>query len=96
MEIERGWPRLRESAADLWTSGEMWLDTLLPNIRAVAALLGDPAAAPAYEAAFLQRLQRVAAPLARSRGAALYASVYGDRLFGARWGQLSRLLIYGG
>ncbi|HEY2901786.1 MAG TPA: ABC transporter substrate-binding protein [Polyangia bacterium] len=80
--------RLRESGLAVFDLGEMrGTATLLPNIRAVAALLGDSARGAAYERALLQRLERVAAPLAgQSRRRAMYVSIYGDRLFGGTAG----------
>ena len=80
--------RLREAGIAVFDLGEgRGLSTLLPDIRAVATLLGDPARGAAYERALVQRLGRVAAPLGtRKRRGAIYASVYGDRIFGGTVG----------
>jgi len=80
--------RLRETGMVVFDLGEMrGLTTLLPNIRAVAALLGDPARGAAYEHALRQRLERVAITRrGQPRRSAIYVSVYGDRLFGGTVG----------
>jgi iron complex transport system substrate-binding protein len=84
--------RLRETGMVVFDLGEMrGLATLLPNIAAVAALLGDPARGAAYERALLQRLERVALPVVMAgrglrRRQAIYVSVYGDRLYGGTVG----------
>jgi iron complex transport system substrate-binding protein len=91
--------RLRESGLAVFDLGEMrGLATLLPNIRDVAALLGDPARGAAYERALLQRLARVAAPLgAAPRRRAIYASIYGDRIYGGTVGtNYHDILTFGG
>jgi iron complex transport system substrate-binding protein len=80
--------RLRESGLAVFDLGEMrGIATLLPNIRAVAALLGDSSRGAAYERALLRRLDSVAAPLlGKKRRRAMYVSIYGDRLFGGTSG----------
>jgi iron complex transport system substrate-binding protein len=60
------------------------LATLLPDIRAIGALIGAPERAERYATALQRRLARVAtAVAARPHPRALYLALYGDRLFGA-------------
>ena len=91
--------RLRESGIAVFDLGEMrGLGTLVPNIRDVAALLGDPARGAAYERSLVQRLARVAAPLGTTpRRRAIYASIYGDRIYGGTLGtNYHDILTFGG
>ncbi|MEA2698012.1 MAG: iron complex transport system substrate-binding protein [Myxococcales bacterium] len=91
--------RLRESGIAVFDLGEMrGLATLVSNIRDVAALLGDPVRGAAYERALVQRLTKVAAPLGTTpRRRAIYASIYGDRIYGGTVGtNYHDILTFGG
>ncbi len=59
------------------------LDTLLPNIRAIGLLIGEPERAERYARTLAQRMARIAHTLPEGqRPKALYLSVYADRLYG--------------
>lgn len=76
--------RARELGIEVFNLGEMrGLSTLLPNIQAVALLLGDPARGERLADKLTRRLRAVAADLApRAKKRALYVSAYAGQLFG--------------
>jgi len=76
--------RAREIGIEVFNLGEMrGLVTLLPNIAAVATLLGDPARGTRLAESLVRRMRRVAADVpAQSRKRAIYVSAYGGQLFG--------------
>lgn len=80
--------RTRESGIEVFNLGEMrGLSTLLPNIAAVAALVGAPERGRAYAAKLVRRMKMVAADIpAARRKRALYVSVYANQLLGGAAG----------
>jgi iron complex transport system substrate-binding protein len=76
--------RAREAGVQVFNLGEMrGLETLIPNIRVVAALLGHPERGERLIATFTRRMKAVAADLpATRRKRAVYVSAYGGQLFG--------------
>ncbi|MET0343279.1 MAG: ABC transporter substrate-binding protein, partial [Polyangiales bacterium] len=78
--------RLREHGVQVFVlPAAQGLSTLLPSIRVIGALLGEPARAARYGDALARRMHKVSADLAASspRPRALYLSSYGSRLFAA-------------
>ncbi len=78
--------RLREHGVQVFVlPPAQGLATLLPDIRVIGALLGEPARAARYADALAGRMRKVAANLApnAARPRALYLSSYGGRLFAA-------------
>jgi len=75
---------LREHGVRVFDLGHMrGLDTLLPNIRAIGWLIGEPERAELYARHLEDRLDRVAAPrTGKPRPKAMYVSIYGDRMYG--------------
>jgi iron complex transport system substrate-binding protein len=80
--------RLRDAGLIVFDLGAMrGLETLIPNIRDVAALVGHPERGERLIQSFVASMRGVAgdvAPSARKRG--LYVSVYGGHLFGGSVG----------
>jgi len=76
--------RLRDAGLHVFDLGAMrGLQTLLPNLRAVATLVGRPAVGDALAQRFEQRLHSVANPLrSAARPGGLYLTLYGDTLSG--------------
>jgi iron complex transport system substrate-binding protein len=76
--------RARDLGVIVFNLGEMrGLATLLPNIAAVAALLGEPERGARLAAQLERRMRAVAADIpAHARKRALYASAHGGQLFG--------------
>ena len=88
MRSEARLARARESGIQLFNLGEMrGLSTLLPNIAAVAALVGAPERGRAYADKLVRRMKMVSAdiPIAR-RKHALYVSAYANQLLGGAVG----------
>jgi iron complex transport system substrate-binding protein len=80
--------RLREVGVVVFDLGAMrGVQSLREQIPQVAALLGVPEAGEAYGETWMWRLRHVSAPLGdRPRRRAMYASIYGDRIFGGTAG----------
>jgi iron complex transport system substrate-binding protein len=80
--------RLRERGVVVFDLGEMrGMETLLPNMRAIGALLGKATQADALAHGFALRLQAVDAGLSHEpRPRALYLSAYGKQLYGGAAG----------
>ncbi len=80
--------RTRQAGIQVFNLGDMrGLDTLLPNIAALSALLGVPERGAVYAAKLVRRLRAVAAdipPAQRKR--AVYVSAYASQLFGGAEG----------
>jgi iron complex transport system substrate-binding protein len=76
--------RAREAGLTVFNLGEMrGLATLLPNIEALAILLGERARGERLAARFVRRMQAVAADVpARERKRAMYVAAHGAQLFG--------------
>jgi iron complex transport system substrate-binding protein len=76
--------RARETGAQVFNLGDMrGLATLVPNIEAVALLLGDRERGVRLAQSFQRRMRAVAADVPRERRKrALYVSAYGGQLFG--------------
>jgi len=76
--------RLRAHGITVFDLGEMrGLSTLLPSIRVIGALLGEPERAEALAHTLERRLQVVAADVPTpARPRALYLSTYGKQLYG--------------
>jgi iron complex transport system substrate-binding protein len=80
--------RLREAGLTVFDLGEMrGMRTLLPNIVTVGTLLGRPEAGRELAARFERRMHSIAKHIAEpERPLAVYASIYGDSLYGASTG----------
>ncbi|MBI4512051.1 MAG: ABC transporter substrate-binding protein [Deltaproteobacteria bacterium] len=80
--------RLREAGIEVMDLGEMrGLATLVPQVHAVAQVIGHPERGRDLADRFAWRMRRVAALVpeeARKKG--MYVSVYGDRLYGGALG----------
>lgn len=76
--------RARDAGLAVFNLGEMrGLSTLLPNIQALALLLGDPARGERLAARLVRRMNAVAADIpARARKRAMYVAAHGGQLFG--------------
>jgi iron complex transport system substrate-binding protein len=76
--------RARDLGVEVFNLGEMrGLSTLLPNMEAVATLLGERARGTRLAARFVRRMQAVAADIpAQARKRAVYVSAHGGQLFG--------------
>lgn len=76
--------RAREAGLTVFNLGEMrGLATLLPNIEALAILLGERARGERLARRFVRRMQAVAADVpARARKRAMYVAAHGGQLFG--------------
>lgn len=76
--------RLREAGIQVFNLGEMrGLSSLLPNIAAVAALIGEPERGRRYADTLTRRMRMVAADIPRAKQKrALYVSVYANQMFG--------------
>ena len=76
--------RLREAGLEVFDFGEMrGLATLLPNLRALGALLGRPERGAQLAARFARRIQQVSAGVPPGqRPDALYLGIHGDKLYG--------------
>ncbi len=80
--------RLREAGFEVFDLGQMRgrMD-LIPNVHQIAALLGDPARGARYAATWERRMAAVAADVPRRAWpTAIYASIYGNRIFGGTTG----------
>ena len=77
--------RLRDAGLVVFDLGEMrGLDTFLPNIRAVAELLGERARGETYSKMWLGRLRRIASGIPEGRRrSGIYLSMYGTKLYGS-------------
>lgn len=80
--------RLREAGLTVFDLGEMrGMKTLLPNIVTVGTLLGRPEAGRELATRFERRMQSIAKHVPEAeRPLAVYASIYGDSLYGASTG----------
>lgn len=80
--------RAREAGMAVFNLGEMrGLSTLIPNIHAVAALLGDPERGRRYAEKLVRRMEAVAQDIPQSsRKGAMYVASYGNKLFGGTKG----------
>lgn len=80
--------RMKEAGLRVFNLGEMrGLDTLLPNIRQVATVMGVPERGEAVAEEFQRRLAAVAGDVPNDeRVRALYAGIHGDRLYGGTAG----------
>jgi len=80
--------RLREAGLTVFDLGEMrGLRTLLPNIVTIGTLLGRPEAGRQLAARFERRMRDIAKHIPEAdRPLAVYASIYGDSLYGASSG----------
>jgi iron complex transport system substrate-binding protein len=76
--------RARDTGAQVFNLGDMrGLSTLIPNIEAVALLLGDRDRGIRLAESFQHRMRAVAADIPRERRkTAMYVSAYGGQLFG--------------
>ena len=91
--------RLKDAGLNVFDMGEMrGLETLLPNIRQLAAVLDVPERGQALADAFVRKLEAVSAGIAvedRRRG--LYVGIHGDRLYGGTAGtSFHDVLVAGG
>lgn len=80
--------RLREAGLTVFDLGEMrGLKTLLPNIVTIGRLLGRPEAGEQLAQRFQRRLSDLAKGIPEARRPlAIYASIYGDSMYGASTG----------
>jgi iron complex transport system substrate-binding protein len=80
--------RLREAGLTVFDLGEMrGLKTLLPNIVTIGTLLGRPDAGRQLAQRFQRRMASIAKDVPETqRPLAIYASIYGDSLYGASTG----------
>lgn len=80
--------RLREAGLTVFDLGEMrGLKTLLPNIVTIGTLLGRPEAGEQLAARFARRMGSIAKDVPEAqRSLAIYASIYGDSMYGASTG----------
>ena len=80
--------RLREAGLTVFDLGEMrGLKTLLPNIVTIGTLLGRPEAGAQLAQRFERRLRNIASDIPEAkRPLAIYASIYGDSMYGASTG----------
>ncbi|HEX5661474.1 MAG TPA: ABC transporter substrate-binding protein [Polyangiales bacterium] len=80
--------RARESGIQVFNLGEMrGLTTLLPNIAAFSALIGEPERGEAFARKLVRRMHAVAADIpASERKTAIYVSSYANQLFGGSTG----------
>jgi iron complex transport system substrate-binding protein len=76
--------RARDAGLTVFNLGEMrGLATLLPNIEALAILLGERARGERLAARFVRRMRAVAADVpTRARKRAMYVAAHGGQLFG--------------
>jgi iron complex transport system substrate-binding protein len=91
--------RLKDAGLNVFDMGEMrGLETLLPNIRQLAAVLDVPERGQALADDFVRKLEAVSAGIAaedRRRG--LYVGIHGDRLYGGTAGtSFHDVLVAGG
>ncbi|MGB5812707.1 MAG: ABC transporter substrate-binding protein [Polyangiales bacterium] len=80
--------RMKEAGLVVFNLGEMrGLDTLLPNIRGVAAVVGRPRRGEVLASEFERRLRSVSAGVPDTeKRRALYVGIHGDRLYGGTEG----------
>jgi iron complex transport system substrate-binding protein len=80
--------RMRDAGLQVFNLGEMrGLQTLIPNIHAVAALIGAPERGRIFAEKLQRRMHLVAADVSRERRKkALYVSAYASQLFGGAEG----------
>jgi len=91
--------RLKDAGLNVFDLGEMrGLETLLPNIRQLAAVLGMPERGERLADDLVRRLEAVSTDVAeeeRRRG--LYVGIHGDRLYGGTAGtSFHDVLVAGG
>ncbi len=91
--------RLKDAGLNVFDLGEMrGLETLLPNIRQLAAVLGMPERGERLADDLVRRLEAVSTDIAeedRRRG--LYVGIHGDRLYGGTAGtSFHDVLVAGG
>ncbi len=77
--------QLRRSGITVFDLGEMrGLSTLLPNIRTIGALIGEPERAARFAESFERRMSSVGAHVpTQGRKRAMYVGLHGDKLFGS-------------
>lgn len=77
--------QLRRSGITVFDLGEMrGLSTLLPNIRSIGALIGEPERAARFAESFERRMRSVGADVpTQGRKRAMYVGLHGDKLFGS-------------
>jgi len=80
--------RLKDASLNVFDMGEMrGLETLLPNIRQLAAVLDVPGRGEKLADDLLRRLEAVSAGIAEAdRRRGLYVGMHGDRLYGGTAG----------
>ncbi len=91
--------RLKDAGLNVFDMGEMrGLETLLPNIRQLAAVMGEPERGEALIEDFVRRLEAVSADIQeQDRRRTLYVGVHGDRLYGGTAGtSFHDVLVAGG
>ena len=91
--------RLKDAGLNVFDMGEMrGLETLLPNIRQLAAVLGKPDRGKALADEFVAKLQAVSGDIAQQdRRRGLYVGIHGDRLYGGTAGtSFHDVLVAGG
>lgn len=91
--------RLKDAGLNVFDMGEMrGLETLLPNIRQLSAVLGKPDRGKALADDFVAKLQAVSGDIAQQdRRRGLYVGIHGDRLYGGTAGtSFHDVLVAGG
>jgi iron complex transport system substrate-binding protein len=91
--------RLKDAGLNVFDMGEMrGLDTLLPNIRQLATVLGVPGRGEALAHDFTTKLGAVSGDVEeRDRRRGLYVGIHGDRLYGGTAGtSFHDVLVAGG
>jgi iron complex transport system substrate-binding protein len=91
--------QLRRAGITVFDLGEMrGLSTVLPNIRSLGELIGEPERAERYATSFERRMQAIAAHIPiDQRPDAMYVGLHGDKLFGGGRGtSYDDVLTYAG
>ena len=91
--------RLKDAGLNVFDMGEMrGLETLVPNIRQVAAVFGVPELGQALANDFVRKLEAVSADVPEEdRRRAIYVGIHGDRLYGGTAGtSFHDVLVAGG
>jgi iron complex transport system substrate-binding protein len=91
--------RLKEAGLNVFDMGEMrGLETLLPNIRQLAAVLDAPERGQELADGFMRELAAVSAAIEdQDRRRGLYVGIHGDRLYGGTAGtSFHDVLVTGG
>jgi len=91
--------RLKDAGLNVFDMGEMrGLETLLPNIRQLAGVLGASERGQELADDFVQKLEAVSADLGhQERRRGLYVGIHGDRLYGGTAGtSFHDVLVAGG